>query len=34
MLLANIARQTNLQFIVERHPIEIWFVTEENQEKR
>jgi len=33
LLLDNISHQTNLQFIVERHPIEIWFVTEENKEK-
>ncbi len=32
-LLDNISRQTNLRFIVERRPVEMWFVTEENEEK-
>jgi len=28
LLLDNISRQTELQFIIEPHPVEIWFVTE------
>ena len=28
LLLNNISRQTELEFVIELHPVEIWFVTE------
>jgi peroxiredoxin len=31
LLLDNISRQTELQFIIEPHPVEIWFVTEDKK---
>lgn len=33
MLLANLTKQTELQFTVERRPVEVWFVTEQKKDK-
>jgi Leucine-rich repeat (LRR) protein len=34
VLLGNITKQTELQFELGSQPVEVWFVTEENEEKR
>ncbi|MFZ2148619.1 MAG: M56 family metallopeptidase [Sedimentisphaerales bacterium] len=33
MLLVNLTKQTELQFTVERRPVEVWFVTEQKKDK-
>ena len=33
MLLANLTKQTELQFRIEKRPVEVWFVTEKQKDK-
>ena len=33
MLLANLTKQTELQFRIEKRPVEVWFITEKKKDK-